>query len=209
MTPELSAVYDELVARASASPHEEESSRQRKGYLERIGWLGEEHPSAVGRTLASWEHLLVRGRLAATLGDTLEDEAERACARGFLRARQGCFSLERRAQRTLLHDRWAGGTFLLSTRDDLARAMPTEMDLASAVFLGRILGIEDGATILPGLIWLPSEAVPLLEPILREARQRELSVEGVTEALLRMDARFLAMSRGKASFAFRPERLDG
>jgi hypothetical protein len=62
--------------------------------------------------------------------------------------------------------------------------------------------------VLPGRVWLPEEALPLLPPIFRAARARGLGVDEVAEALLRMEHALATRSRIKPQVAFRPEGLD-
>jgi hypothetical protein len=74
--------------------------------------------------------------------------------------------------------------------------------------VGRLVAGADGCAVLPGRVWLPEEALPLLPPIFRAARARGLGVDEVAEALLRMEHALATQSRIKPQVAFRPEGLD-
>ena len=206
MIPALSAVYDELVRRAAGPPNDAPSKKLRRQFSLRTGSFQDDHPSAAARLSAAWEDVLVRGRMAEQLREGFEDSSERALVDLVLRAQRGVYEV--RTQPTvLLGDLCRGGEFLLLKRDDVARSAPTLMQDGASVFVGRIVGAGDGCSVLPGAVWLPGEAVPLLGPIMIEAKKRLMDVDDVADALLRMDYQYATLARIRAHGAFRPDAL--
>ena len=59
MTPALSAVYDELLARAAVEPFQARAERLRRAFFARTGEVGEDGPTFAARLAAAWEDVLV------------------------------------------------------------------------------------------------------------------------------------------------------
>ena len=205
MTPALSAVYEELIARAAAPPLSREAEALRAAFVKRTGAFPDDHPSRAARDAAAWEDVLVAGGLAHQIGDALEDPGERAMADVIGRGQRGVFRVVRAGQHRFVVDLWGDGAFLLLPRDEHARA---EGGPGDAVLVARIVAGTDGCAVLPGIVWLPAEAAPLLDPLLAAARARSLTVDALADALLRMDHALATMSRVKVAYAFREAALD-
>ncbi len=213
MTPALSAVYDELLARAAVAPFRDGAERLRRAFFVRTGEPGEDAPTFAVRLAAAWEDVLVgRGKdggcLAATLGETLEDEAERDIAHLLARGQRGLFEVRTEGEHRFVHDHLGGASFLLLRGDALGRATGTNAaEDERALVIGRLVGAYDGCTLLPGAVFLPAAATPLLPDLLAEARVRGLGRDTILDALLRMDNALATLSRVKPAFAFRVQSL--
>lgn len=205
MTPALTAVYDELLLRASSGDFEAEAGRLRAAFAERVGAVPPDHESRAARDDASWEDALVQGGLARRVAATLDDPGERSLALVFAVAQRGLFVPFRAGSRPCVRDLWRGGEFVLLARDDVARSI-AEVD--GVPFAGRIVAGADGCAVLPGRIWLPTASLPLLPPILEEARRRCLGTDDAIEAFCWMEHLMATMSRIKPQYAFRPDNLD-
>ena len=211
MTPALSAVYDELLARAAVAPWNPRAERLRRAFFVRTGEVAEDAPTFAVRLAAAWEDVLVGrdaegGCLAAMLAETLEDEAERDIAHLLSRGQRGLFELRAEGDHRFLDDHLGGASFLLLRGDPLGRlADRTAAD--RALVIGRLVGAYDGCTLLPGPVWLPAAATPLLPDLLTEARARGLGRDTILDALLRMDNALATLSRVKPAFAFRVQSL--
>jgi hypothetical protein len=206
VTPALSAVYEELLLRACQPPFDQRASAWRAEFEHRTGSFPADHPNRSARDGAGWEDALVLGGLADAVGASLEDAAEQALSQVIARAQRGLFELASHNKHPFLRDLWDGGAFLLLARDEVGRAAG---DTGGTVFLGRVVAGVDGCAVLPGLVWLPSESVPLLGPLVEGGKARGMELDDFAEALLRMDHALATMSRVKAQFAFRLEHLDG
>jgi hypothetical protein len=205
VTPALSAVYDELLLRASSPPFDGDARRHREQFEARSGSLPPDHHARAQRDAASWEDALVAGGLALRIAATFDDPAERSLLHVFSRAHRGVFVPTRVGAAPCLRDLWGGGVFLLLPRDDVGRALG---EVEGVPFVGRIVAGADGCAVLPGRVWLPEASLPLLPEIFREARARRLLTDAVAEGLLWMEHLMATLSRIKPQYAFRPEALD-
>jgi hypothetical protein len=205
VTPALTAVYDELVERASGSPFSGEAARWRTEFSRRTGEFPAEHPGRQARDAASWEGVLFAAGLGRRVAATLEDPSEQALGLLLCRAQRGLFEPLVRGKFRSVRDLLGGGEFLLLERDEVSRSIG---EVEHNLFVGRIVAGADGCAVLPGRVWLPEEATPLLPPLLAAARERNLGSEVFLDALLRMDHALATMSRVKPQYAFRSEALD-
>ncbi len=205
MTPALTAVYDELLLRASADPFAAEAEQLRAAFATRCGAVPDDHETRGVRDDAAWEDALVQGGLARRVADTLDDPSERSLAITFALAQRGLFVAFAVGSRVCVRDLWRGGEFLLLARDDLARSF-AEVD--GVPFAGRLIAGADGCAVLPGRLWLPTTSLPLLPAIVDEARRRSLDTDPAIEAICWMEHLMATMSRVKPQYAFRPENLD-
>lgn len=204
MTPSLSAVYEEITARAAEPPFAPAAAKLRGAFFARTGEVSESHPHFASRLAAAWEDALVDGGLAETVGLTLEDAAERDIAQLFARGQRGLFTLDRAGDHCFLEDPLSGAAFLLVRGDPLERSAKTT---DPGYLIGRVVAAYDGCTLLPGAIWLPGDATPLVPPLVEEAKRRGLASGAVLDALLRMDHAVQALSRVRPGFAFRSTGL--
>lgn len=148
--------------------------------------------------------------LLVTVGQTLEDEAERDIAALLGAGQRGLFELRASGEHRFLFDHLRGGSFLLLRNDPLGRSAPVRpRDPSPGLIVGRVVGAYDGCTLLPGALFLPADATALVPPILEEARTRRLAEDTTLDALLRMDHTVHTLSRVKPAFAFRPAALPG
>jgi hypothetical protein len=224
VTPTLSAVYEELVERAARPPFAPVAEARRAAFFARTGALPDDHPQFAARLAAAWEDALVHATTAgsgvvsgplttatpliATVGQTLEDEAERDIAALLAAGQRGLFEIRATGEHRFLFDHLRGGSFLLLRNDELGRSAPRKpKDPAPGLIVGRVVGAYDGCTLLPGLIFLPPDATPHVPAVLAEARARGLSADTILDALLRMDHALHTLSRVKAGFAFRSASL--
>jgi hypothetical protein len=205
VTPALTAVYDELVERASVDPFAGEASRWRADFTRRTGAFPAEHPGRQARDAASWEGALLAGGLGRRVAATLDDPSEQALALLLCRAQRGLFEPIIRGKFRCVRELLRGGEFLLLERDEVSRSIG---EVEHNLFAGRIVAGADGCAVLPGRVWLPEEAGPLLPPLLEAARSRGLADDPFLDALLRMDHTLTTMSRVKPQYAFRVEALD-
>jgi hypothetical protein len=204
VTPALSAVYEELLARASRPPHESHSETWRAAFEARTGVFDAEHASYDARVAAGWEDALIAGGLALAIARELEDQAEQTLATVLARAQRGVFRPETVGKHHAVRELWGGGLFLLLPRDEVSRADGTHGD---TVFVGRIVAGTDGCAVLPGRVWLPGEATPLLDALLEEADVRGMDADAFADAILRMDHAYATLSRVKVGYAFRAAAL--
>jgi hypothetical protein len=205
VTPELDAVYAELLERASRAPHVERAQALRERFFERCGRFEADHPAAGSRDAAAWEDALVRGGLARLLGDDLSDPAEREVARSFARAQRGVFVFARESVDLVARDLWSGAQFLVLARDGVGR------DVASAGLRedsppcqARLLATPEGCALLPGHVFHPADARGALEELLRLALDAGLDADDVLDRCLYMEHTFQTMSRVKVAYAYRP-----
>lgn len=192
--------------RAAAPPFADASELARRAFFERTGAFPESHDKAAERLDAAWEDALVGGSLARAIAPTFEDPSERALAFVIARAQRGLFEVRRRGDARYLRDRLRGASFVLLPRDEIARS-PLAIDDEAVAFVGRVVAAQDGCTVLPGFVFLPSEALPHLPALLAEANARGMAREALADAMLRMDHALATMSRVKAAYAFRVEAL--
>lgn len=207
MTPSLSAVYDELIRVAASPTHVELSNELRKKFSKRTGTVPDDHPAAAARIAASWEDALVLGGLASKLLSAFDDTAERAMAQVISRAQRGVFELDVSSDPVKVRDLWSGGEFLLLKRDDVARSAPAFAEAEGSLFVGRLVGSDEGCAVLPGMIWLPSEASLLMPALRAAALEKAMTLDGFADALLRMDLQVQTLARVKVRYAFRVEAL--
>jgi hypothetical protein len=208
VTPALSAVYDELLTRASAPPLEAQARALRDAFLRRTSTLPPLGSVPEDRVLAAWDDALTTGGLAAQLAPSFKDPAERALARVLPRAHRGVFRLDRVSAHPVAFDLVSGASFVLLPRDDLARSLATHPDRDAPLFEARIVAATDGCASLPGVIFHPPDATPLIAQILGIARQRRMARGASCDALLRMQNAFFSLSRVKIGYAYRVEALE-
>lgn len=207
MTPAIEAVYEELLVRASEGALAGRAREARAAFTARTGAFPQDHPGRPARDAAAWEDALVRGGLAAELAAGLEDPSEQGIADVIARAQRGLFQLGSASEHRFLRELWRGGAFALIPRDDVARGEAVASS-GDALLVARIVAGSDGCAVLPGRLWLPADATPLVVALLPAARERGLDADAFLDALLRMEHALATMSRVKAAYAFRPAALD-
>jgi hypothetical protein len=70
-----------------------------------------------------------------------------------------------------------------------------------------VVAAADGAAILPGVIFHPPDASPLIESVVATGRSRGMAPEDICDALLRMESTFRRLSRVKIAYAYKAEAL--
>ena len=208
MTPALSAVYDELLTRASAPGERERSAALRAAFFRRTSSStpgGAAEPE--DRERAAWDDALTSGGLAHDLAASLDDPSERSLARVLSRAHRGVFRMGLAGTQRAVHDVMSGASFLVLPRDDIGREV-LAVGEDEALFEARIVAASDGCAMLPGIIFHPPDATPLIGEILLAGKQRGLSRPELCDALLRMQHTFRNLSRVKMSYAYKVEALS-
>ena len=210
MTPAHSAMYEELLARATRPPHAERAHAWRAAFLDRSGRFDPGHPLADVRDRAAWEDALVRGGLCRAIAAELEDPAERALCRSLETAHRGIFVSRALAGTELCRDLWSGAEFVLLARDDVVRelALTTERG-GCPLWQARLVATPGGCVVLPGAVFHPVDALTPVEETLRVARERSLERDVVLDSLLRMEHAFRTLTRVKLAYAYRPAALPG
>ena len=211
MTPALSAVYDELLARASAPALRDRATALRAAFLKRTSSStpgpGSEPED---RERAAWDDALTTGGLAAELADGLDDPSERALARVLSRAHRAVFRMTLVGAERAAHDVLSGASFLVLPRDDIGREVLTSAEGEDeTLFEARIVAASDGCAMLPGIVFHPPDATPLIYEILTAGRQRGMSRDDLCDALLRMQHTFRHLARVKIGYAYKVEALTG
>ncbi|MET0594675.1 MAG: hypothetical protein ABW133_18385 [Polyangiaceae bacterium] len=209
MTPALSAVYDELLARASAPGLRDRATSLRAAFLKRTSSStpgpGSEPED---RERAAWDDALTTGGLAAELADGLADPSERALARVLSRAHRAVFRMTLVGTQRAAHDVLSGASFLVLPRDDIGREVLTSAEGEDeSLFEARIVAASDGCAMLPGIVFHPPDATPLIYEILTAGRQRGMSRDDLCDALLRMQHTFRHLARVKIGYAYKVEAL--
>jgi hypothetical protein len=208
VTPALSAVYDELLSRASVPPLEARAHALRDAFLRRTSTLPPIESVPEDRVLAAWDDALTTGGLAAELAPGFKDGAERALVRVLPRAHRGVFRLDRVGPHSVVLDLLSGAEFILLPRDDLSRGLASGSDPNAPLFEARIVAAPDGCASLPGVIFHPPDATPLIEQLLTTGRARGMTRGPLCDALLRMQNAFFSLSRVKIGYAYRVEALE-
>lgn len=210
MTPALSAVYDELLARASAPGLRDRATALRSAFLKRTSSstpAGLTEPE--DRERAAWDDALTSGGLAAELADGLDDPSERALARVLSRAHRAVFRMSRLGSHRAAHDILSGASFLVLPRDDIGREVLASEGDDEVLFEARVVAASDGAAMLPGVIFHPPDATSLIYEILTVGKQRGLLRDELCDALLRMQHTFRHLARVKINYAYKVEALFG
>jgi hypothetical protein len=209
LTPALSAVYDELLARASAPGLRDRAAALRAAFFRRTSSStpgGETEPE--DRARAAWDDALTTGGLAAELADGLADPSERALARVLSRAHRAVFRMTLLGAQRAAHDVISGASFLVLPRDDIGREVLVAGEGEDeALFEARIVAASDGCAMLPGIIFHPPDATPLIYDILTAAKERGMLRDDLCDALLRMQHTFRYLSRVKIGYAYKAEAL--
>lgn len=208
VTPGLQSIYDRIVARAAAFPFDERSQRLRAEFGRRCGACDGGDPSAERREIAAWEDALVRGGLGRDVADALGDEDSRRLGWAFESAVRGVFTFQPIAGHLVAHDLWSGIDLLVVREDTIGRELVVPgSDRGAPPCQARLLASLDGCVVLPGVLFHPADALPLLQQTLSVARQRRLGADSVLDAVLRMEQRWRTLSRVKVGYAYRAEFL--
>jgi hypothetical protein len=189
----------------------ERVAAMRAEFESRTGAFAPEDPWFEARSRAFWCDAVTRGRFGRYVEGDLAPEDRRWLA-PLERAHRGLFRrLFRRGPRgpgEVLVDAWSGAEIAVTAIDDESRA---ELDAgADQLFDARVVGADDplSVALLPGAVFHPAHATAAIEDVLRAAHAGGLSTHDVLDALLRMERTLRALSRVKATYAYRPEALS-
>jgi len=208
VTPVLSAVYEELQSRASAPGTRAQARDACEAFLRRTSSSARAQPSpAEDRVRAAWDDALTTGGLAMQLAPGFDDASERSLARAIARAHRSTFSITAEGPNRLVRDVIAGGEFVLVPRDDIARDLLTVDGDEPVLFEARIIAATDGCAIMPGILFHPAAATPLIRDLLETAEARRLARHALCDALLRMLHTFENLARVKIGYAYKVEAL--
>jgi hypothetical protein len=208
VTPVHSAMYEELLERATREPHAVLAHAWRAKFLDQCGRFDPGHPLAESRDRAAWEDAFVRGGLARAIEPELADPAERELCRSLGTAHRGLFVGEELGGTALCRDLWSGAEFILLPTDDVVRELvATTRRGAGPLWQARLVATAGGCVVLPGAIFHPVDALSPIEETFRVARERALDRDQVLDALLRMEHTFRTLARVKLAYAYRPLAL--
>jgi len=209
VTPALSAVYDELLARAAAPGLRDRTTALRAAFLKRTS---SSTPGAGSETedreRAAWDDALTAGGLAAELADGLADPSERALARVLSRAHRAVFRMTLLGSHRAAYDVLSGASFVVLPRDDIGREVLASQGEDEALFEARIVAASDGCAMLPGIVFHPPDATPLIYEILTAGKLRAMSRDELCDSLLRMQHTFRHLARVKIGYAYKVEALS-
>ncbi len=194
------------MARASAPENSARALSLRTAFLRRTSSSipgGATEPE--DRQRAAWDDALII--LAAELADGFEDRGERALARVLSRAHRSVFRMSLLGSHRIASDVLTGASFLVLPRDDIGREVLALGGEDAPLFEARIVAATDGCAMLPGIIFHPPDATPLIDEICGAAEKRGMSSGDLCDALLRMQHTFRNLSRVKIGYAYKVEAL--
>jgi hypothetical protein len=209
VTPSLAAVYDELLDRASQPSREAQSRDAREAFLRRTSSSARAQPSPTeDRVRAAWDDALTQGNLATLLAPTFEDASERALVRAIARAHRSTFAISSEGAHHLVRDIIAGGEFVVLQRDDVVRGLlAVQTNDPPPLFEARVVAAADGCALLPGVLFHPVAATPLIQSIVQAPEAQRISRQALCDALLRMLHVWSSLSRVKIAYAYRLDAL--
>lgn len=207
MTPALTAVYEELLTRASAPPMTERAIGLRDAFLRRTSSSSRAPTEPEDRFRAAWDDALTAGGLAAELAEGFDDPSERALARVLSRAHRGVFRMSQLDAHRIAQDVISGASFIVLPRDDIGREVLALGGEDSPLFEARIVAATDGCAMMPGIIFHPPDATPLIDELIDVGTARGMSRDELCDALLRMQHTFRNFTRVKIGYAYKAEAL--
>jgi len=207
VTPALSAVYDEMLARASAPPLSARAFALRDAFLGRTCSSSRGAAEPEDRLRAAWDDALTSGGLARELAEGFDDPSERALARVLSRAHRAVFRMTIVGSRRIARDAISGASFVVLARDDIAREVLALGVEDCPLFEARLVAATDGCAMLPGIVFHPPDATELIVDLIRLAGERHMSRDDLCDALLRMQHTFRNLSRVKIGYAYKAEAL--
>ncbi len=171
------------------------------------------------RSRAFWCDAVTRGRFGREVEGELGPE-DRAWLEPLERAHRGLFQRGsgrdgRRGDTRgdgsggeTLVDVWSGAEVVVTTLDDESRA---ELEAGAGQLLdARVVGTDEPLVIalLPGAVFHPRHATAAIHDVLKAAHASHVSTNDTLDALLRMERTLRALSRVKATYAYRAEALS-
>jgi hypothetical protein len=203
--------YSAIVTELGAAPHAARVSEARAAFQARTGAFGPEDAWFEARSRAFWDDATTTGGLAPLAEGAAADA--RAWIPAFARAHRGLFLVNERPRdddATVLSCLLTGAAFFV---DDVEPGTRDALEAATAPFDGRVVAAGPPTSsplrvaLLPGAVFHPADAARPIAKVLEVARTKGLSREQTLDALLRMELSLRALSRVKASYAYRTEAL--
>ena len=194
-----------IVAELGKEGYAERVAEARRAFEKRTGAFGPEDPWFEARSRAFWDDACTSGRLARLAERAPEDA--RSWIAPLERAHRGLFVVTD-AEGLVVRDLVSGVELFVDEADPGTR---DALDTASAPFDGRVVAFGSPITtaLLPGAVFHPEDAAAPITKVLEAARGKGMSAGATLDALLRMELSLRALSRVKASYAYRPEALKG
>ena len=201
--------FDAIVGGAGASPvHAERVMEMRLLFVKRSGSFGPEDPWFETRSRAFWDDAVTTQGFARLVSGEL-DHGVREWVGPLSCAHRGLFEASKlEGGGWMLRDLWGGAEFIV---EHAGVGMRDALDAATSPLDARIIARASSPTldvaILPGAVFHPEDAGPPMLKVIEAARARNLGTEHVLDALLRMERNLRALSRVKASYAYREGAL--
>jgi hypothetical protein len=178
----------------------------RAGFEGRTGAFAPEDAWFEERSRAFWCDAVTRGRFGREVASELTP-AQRAWVEPLERAHRGLFRVHAGPAGRTLVDVWSGAEVVPTLVDEGSGA---ELDASTGqLFDARIVGADAPVVLalLPGAVFHSRDATPAIEAVVAAARARDLPTDETLDALLRMGRALRALSRVKATYAYRVEAL--
>lgn len=219
---DLRRAVEALSTELASPPWAPEVDAARRRFAERTGAFASDDAWFEARSRAFWDDALTDAHLVGAAAQRLADAGDGdalACAALLARAHRGLFVVDVDApgpsaghdDALALRDLWAGARF---TAVGLEAGTDDALAFAEGALDARVIVEErPGATprfatwVLPGAVYHPPEALPLLEPLLAEAEHRGLTKGAALDALLRMELAHRKATRMKVGYAYRTAAL--
>ncbi len=196
--------YSAIVAELGGASFAARVSEARGAFQSRTGAFGPEDPWFEARSRAFWDFATTSGGLAHLAAAV---PGAGAWVPALARAHRGLFVVEEREDDAIALRCLLSGVVLFV--DDVEPGTRDALAAASAPFDGRVVagGSPIQCALLPGAVFHPEDAAAPIRKVLDAARAKELARDATLDALLRMELSLRALSRVKASYAYRPEAL--
>jgi hypothetical protein len=210
----LARALDEIANLAGRPEHAAAVAELKARFAERTGAFGPEDAWFEARSRAFVDWLVTRGGFARAVGGAAGD-GTRAYVEPLERAHRGLYAVKGRPRgrargatgEFVLRDAWTGVELEAAPLDP---GLADALDAAESPFDGYVVGLplpEARAHVLPGAIFHSDEAREPIVEVVAAAKKRGLLADDALDALLRMERSLRALSRVKASFAYRVEAL--
>ncbi len=197
--------YEALVSEGVLAVHATRVAAMKRDFEARTGAFGPEDAWFEARSRALWDDAVTRmgfGRIA----ESAKDPRVAPWITPFERAHRGLFRATRTGNVRVLVDVWSGAEFVLHAAE---QGLRDALDAASGLFDGRLVARDSPleVALLPGAVFHPADATEPIERVIAVARASKLDTRGALDVLLKMEHSLRALSRVKAAYAYRVEKL--